>query len=59
MFHGLKKMVSSKSVDEGSKQITSVTPDLLLTPCLTRSAKKRKVVQSTGFSNKRRYYLFL
>lgn len=59
MFHGLKKMVSSKSVDEGTKQIASATPDLLLTPCLTRSAKKRKVVHSTGFSSKRRYHLFL
>lgn len=55
MFHGLKKMVSSKSVDDSHKQMTSATPDLLLTPCLTRSAaKKRKVMQSTGFSSKRR-----
>lgn len=41
MFSGLKKIVSSnKTTDEVSPNI--VTPDLLLTPSITRSVKKRK-----------------
>lgn len=54
MLHGLRKMVSSKSED-CTKQISIATPDLLLTPNLTQSAKKRKNLQQSGFSTKRRY----
>ncbi|GJQ76282.1 hypothetical protein Trydic_g2012 [Trypoxylus dichotomus] len=45
MFNGLKKIVSSKP----SEEISTVTPDILLTPCATRSAKKRKF-DNGGFS---------
>ncbi|KAK9687853.1 RhoGAP domain [Popillia japonica] len=45
MFNGLKKIVSSKPPEE----IPAITPDLLITPCATRSAKKRKF-ENTGFS---------
>ncbi|KAI4467645.1 rho gtpase activating protein 11a [Holotrichia oblita] len=45
MFNGLKKIVSSKPPEE----IPAITPDLLMTPCATRSAKKRKF-ENTGFS---------
>ncbi|KRT83583.1 hypothetical protein AMK59_4696, partial [Oryctes borbonicus] len=45
MFNGLKKIVSSKP----SEEIPAVTPDLPLTPCATRSAKKRKL-DNGGFS---------
>lgn len=55
MFNGLKKMVGAKSTDDITSQTAiSATPDLLQTPCLTRSAKKRKVTQTSGFSSKRR-----
>ncbi|KAK9869240.1 hypothetical protein WA026_002991 [Henosepilachna vigintioctopunctata] len=50
MFNGLKKMVGNKS-DEVSPTI--VTPDLLLTPSITRSVKKRKM-ETLGLSNKRK-----
>lgn len=45
MFNGLKKMVGSKTAEENP----TVTPDLLLTPCPSRSAKKRKF-DNGGFS---------
>lgn len=50
MFNGIKKMVAGKTVEENEPQII-VAPDLLLTPCITRSAKKRKI---EGISNKKR-----
>lgn len=49
MFNGLKKIVGSKAEEMPS---TPVTPDLLMTPSLTKSAKKRKV--DNGFSAKKR-----
>lgn len=50
MFNGLRKMVGNKS-DEMSPTI--VTPDLLLTPSISRSVKKRKL-ESVGLSNKKK-----
>ncbi|KAI4467626.1 rho gtpase activating protein 11a [Holotrichia oblita] len=39
MFNGLKKIVSSKPPEE----IPAITPDLLMTPCATRSAKNENL----------------
>ncbi|XP_045483068.1 rho GTPase-activating protein gacN-like [Harmonia axyridis] len=50
MFNGLRKMVGNRS-DEMSPTI--VTPDLLLTPSISRSVKKRKM-ESVGLSNKKK-----
>ncbi|KAF2885228.1 hypothetical protein ILUMI_20947 [Ignelater luminosus] len=52
MFNGLRKIVSSKSVDTVTSPVL-VTPDLLITPNLTKSAKKRKL-EGGGFSNKKK-----
>ncbi|XP_017777488.1 PREDICTED: serine/arginine repetitive matrix protein 1-like isoform X2 [Nicrophorus vespilloides] len=49
MLNGLKKIVSSKT----EEVVQEFPPDLLLTPCITRSAKKRKI-ESAGISNKKR-----
>lgn len=53
MFSGIKKMVGSNKTVEENEQPPQIilAPDLLLTPCITRSAKKRKV---EGISNKKR-----
>lgn len=57
MFNGLKKIVGAKSTDDisstTSRSSIANTPDLLKTPIITRSAKKRKA-QAAGFSSKRR-----
>lgn len=50
MLNGLKKMVGNKTDDVPIP--TAVTPDLLITPSLSRSMKKRKV--EGGFSAKKR-----
>lgn len=52
MFSGIKKMVASnKTVEENEQPQIISAPDMLLTPCITRSAKKRKL---DGISNKKR-----
>ncbi|XP_044746134.1 rho GTPase-activating protein gacN-like [Coccinella septempunctata] len=50
MFNGLRKMVGNRSEDMSP---TIVTPDLLLTPSISRSVKKRKI-ESLGLSNKKK-----
>lgn len=49
MLSGLKKIVSSKSEEISTK---IVTPDLLMTPAVSKSSKKRKMEH--GFSAKKR-----
>lgn len=49
MFNGLKKIVSNKVTEE----VPPVTPDLLLTPCTSKSAKKRRF-DNGGFSIKKK-----
>lgn len=49
MFSGLKKIVGGKETSQSSL----VTPDLLMTPVITRSSKKRKVDHG-GISQKKR-----
>lgn len=41
MFNGIKKMVGSKANEDNNANV--VTPDLLLTPCIRKSVKKRRV----------------
>ncbi|XP_022904499.2 rho GTPase-activating protein gacN-like isoform X1 [Onthophagus taurus] len=59
MLNGLKKIVTSKSGEgggsqegNGSREVVA-TPDLLVTPLLTRSAKKRKF-DGAGFSMRKK-----
>lgn len=52
LFNGLKKIVSGKVTEEPPVEV--ITPDVLLTPCLTRSCRKRKIENS--FSSKKRYF---
>lgn len=49
MFSGLKKIVGGKETSQSSL----VTPDLLMTPVITRSSKKRKI-DNSGISQKKR-----
>ncbi|KAK4885710.1 hypothetical protein RN001_001981 [Aquatica leii] len=51
MFNGLKKIVSSKSIENSIK-----SPDLLQTPNIRKSERKRKL-EAQGFTNKKKHAL--
>ncbi|KAF5299562.1 hypothetical protein FQR65_LT09367 [Abscondita terminalis] len=51
MFNGLRKIVSSKSIDNTTK-----SPDLLQTPNIRKSERKRKM-EAQGFTNKKKHAL--
>lgn len=52
MFNGLRKIVGSAI---GSTDELDTTPEINpATPCLTKTAKKRKVLNAGGFSAKKK-----
>lgn len=56
MFSGLKKIVGSKINEEDTQAVTVVMPDLLVTPRIQRSVKKRRV-ENGNLSAKKKYVL--
>uniref|UniRef100_A0A182PAG8 Rho-GAP domain-containing protein n=1 Tax=Anopheles epiroticus TaxID=199890 RepID=A0A182PAG8_9DIPT len=59
MFNGFKKMVSaigsSENLDKTDEKPTEHDPSLTIgTPCLSKSAKKRKVAEGNAFSAKKK-----
>lgn len=52
MFNGLRKMVGSRGSTESLDETPEINP---ATPCLTKTAKKRKVLDGHGFSAKKKY----
>lgn len=53
MFSGLKKIVGSKINEEDAQAVTVVMPDLLVTPRIEHSVKKRKI-ENGNLSHKKR-----
>lgn len=53
MFNGLRKIVGAL----GSTESLDKTPELNggVTPCLSKTSKKRKVLEGSGFSAKKKY----
>lgn len=53
MFSGLRKMVGSKISEEDAQAVQVVMPDLLVTPRIERSTKKRRM-ESGNLSHKQK-----
>lgn len=58
MFNGLKKIVGGKSEEPQNSNVVATTPDLLITPSISRSIKKRKG-DLNGFSTKKKFVVLL
>lgn len=52
MFNGLRKIVGALGSTESLDEAPGINP---ATPCLTKTAKKRKVLDGHGFSAKKKY----
>ncbi|XP_037025627.1 uncharacterized protein LOC119067005 [Bradysia coprophila] len=51
MFNGIRKMIGAKGSSENLDKSDELNP---VTPCISKSAKKRKVTESSAFSAKKR-----
>lgn len=68
MFNGLRKIVlgsSSESLERNTEinSISSPPTDRqeqqIITPCISKSARKRRVLEVNAFSVKKKYFLLL
>ncbi|KAJ6638641.1 Rho GTPase-activating protein 11A [Pseudolycoriella hygida] len=51
MFNGIRKMIGAKGSSENLDKSDEINP---VTPCISKSAKKRKVTESSAFSAKKK-----
>lgn len=54
MFNGLRKIVGALGSTESLDETAEINP---ATPCLTKTAKKRKVLDGHGLSAKKKYVM--
>lgn len=51
MFNGIRKMIGAKGSSEDLDKSDEMNP---VTPCISKSAKKRKVTEASAFSAKKK-----